>query len=892
MRITINGTIHEASDGQTILEACREAGTDIPTLCNYEGHENGVCRLCMVQIEGAQKPVPACSTQVRDEISVVTDSDRIRDYRKTLIGLILKNHGRHDGESEAKCSIHSMAREYGVSPQTVAVKPVSRVDDSHPAIEFHPDLCIECRKCVIACRDEQNNEIIEMAGKGQSLRITFDAGASLGSSGCVSCGACTDVCPSGALIEKGWMVPERTVTTICPYCAVGCTVEYGVRSNIIIWARGVSGNSVNDGKLCVKGKFGFEFESSRDRLLYPMVRRKGISRAPLGSRTVDDVFRKATWDEALGIVASRIREIKERLGPRAIAGIACDRATNEDVYAFQKFMRAALGSDNVDQSATLCHSPSARMLSLALGAGSSTNPVHDLRNSRLVMVVGSNTDRAHPVVSSFIKRAKKDGTFLIVIDPRRVELAERADIFLQIRPGSDAYLFSCIARYIVENNLYDSGYVREHAEGFEEYTSSLRTFDLDAAYEITGVSRNEIERVAKLYAESKPASIYWTLGITEHSNGSDNVSSLVNLAILTGNIGIPGGGLNPLRGQNNVQGGADVGGAPGSLPGYQNMLDPEVRQKFEGKWNVKLPREIGWKSTEMIEKAIGSELKLMYISGENSIRSHPNSSEVDRAFRALDFLVVQDIFMTETAEYADIILPAASTFEKTGTFTNTERRIQLVRKIFDPPGEAMPDWKIYSELSDRLGYSLSFDDSRSIMDEISDLVPAWHGVSHSRLEKEGLKWPVADKDLNGTEILHSGHPMRGKAKFRPIEWNRTEDAAYPFVMITGRKREQYHTATMTSRSHILTEVGEGPFLEMSSHDMKRMGLSDGDMVEAESAAGRINCLVKESDSLTKGVTFATFHFSGMPVNVLTSSILDPLTKTPAYKDTRIRIRKI
>lgn len=889
--MVINGSQVETTEGKTVLQALKEAGVKVPSACDYMGHENGVCRLCMVQIDGSSKLVPSCFTKVHDGMQIVTESQRVKDYRRSLLRLLMNNHGIHHDSGEAKCDLHHFAREHHVL-ETPKAGP-GPIDTSHPAIDFDPSLCIECGRCIIACNTEQNNDVIATLGKGPTLRLIFGYGEPLGSSTCVSCGACVDACPTGALIEKNWEPADRTVVTTCPYCGVGCQVEYGIRGNNIIWAKGFSENSPNEGKLCVKGKFGYGFEMSKDRLLHPLIRRPGAERTPLAGRKLEEVFRRASWDEAISLVSSRITSVKKKYGPSALAGIASDRSTNEDVYALQKLMRAVLGSDNVDQSATLCHAPSASMLSWGLGAGASTNPMRDVLNSKTILVVGSNTDRAHPVVSSFVKKAARQGAKLVVVDPRRVELAKLADKFLQLKPGTDTFLFSAMAKYIIDNGLYDSKYVREESEGFDEFVESLKPFDLVRAEGITGIPRETIGAVAKLYATNKPSCIFWTLGVTEHSNGSDNVSSLVNLAILTGNIGIPGSGLNPIRGQNNVQGGADVGGVAGSLPGYQDFLNPLVRKKFEDQWHVPLPETKGWKSTEMMEKALEGSVKLMYISGENSARSHPNSKEVERALGSLDFLVVQDIFMTETAELADVVLPAASAFEQWGTFTNTERRVQMVRPLFDPPGEAKADWKIYSEVAESLGYDLGFADPSGIMDEITKLVPTWKGISHSRLQNGGMQWPVPSEDSHGTTILHAEHAIRGKARLRPLAWNRgEEDKEYPYVLITGRKREQYHTGTMTARSSIISKITQGPYLEMSPEDMKEEGIEEGNLAEAESSSGRITCRIRSSDNLPRGVTFTTFHFREIPANVLTPDVLDPFTKTPAYKDTRIRVRKI
>ena len=791
----------------------------------------------MVEVDDSGRAVPACATRVRPGMDVRTQTAHLLGLRRGLLTLMLERHRPH--EPSARCELEALAERLGIPSTGTLSDPMDR-DDSHPAISFDASSCILCRRCLVACDEEQVNDVIGLSGRGAPTHIGFDLGVCLSESSCASCGACVDACPTGALIEKGWAPAERTVVTTCPYCGVGCTVQYGVQDRRILWARGVRGGSVNDGKLCVKGKFAFQYQTSSDRLLTPLIRRDGVPRGPIGMRPVDEVFRTASWDEALSFLAERIRTIRAEHGSTAIAGIACDRSTNEDIYAFQRLMRVAAGTDNVDQSATLCHAPSAAMLSWATGAGAATNPVGDVRNARTILLVGSNTERAHPVVASNIKWAARHGAHLIVVDPRRLEIGRLAEMSLSLRPGTDVVLFGAMAKCILDSGWEDRAFIEQRTEGFDAWAASLSPFTLEYADRVTGVPADLIRRASETYARERPSSILWTLGITEHENGSDNVSSLVNLALLTGNVGRSGSGLNPLRGQNNVQGGADMGSTPGSLPGYQPLSDPAVRAKFEARWGSALPELKGWKSTEMIAQAQSGRIRLLYISGENSVRSHPDSSSVSDAFQSLDLLVVQDLYLTETAEYADIVLPAASSFEKTGTFTNMERRVQMVRPLFDPPGSARADWEIYAELADRLGHPMPYRDSGEIMSEISDLAPSCAGIGHERLAGRGLNWPIGRGEPNGESILHVDRFARGKARFRPLGWTEpgAERAAeYPYVLVTGGRREQYHTGTMTGRSPVATRLSEGPVVEMNAEDMAREGLAEGGRVPVDLPPG-------------------------------------------------------
>lgn len=891
VRLTLDGRELTVEGSPTVLELARTQGADIPTLCDYDGLPNAVCRLCMVEVDAGGRAVPACSTRVREGMAIRTESPRIREIRRQLLSLLLAEHGAHPGDRP--CALERLGERFGLTGNGGNGREPP-VDASHPAIRFDPSSCILCRKCLLACDEDQLHEVIALAGRGSGARVTFDLDDALGASTCASCGACVDVCPTGALQEAGWRAAERTVVTTCPYCAVGCRIEYGLVHDAVVWARGAAGG-VNRGRLCVKGKFAFQHEASRDRLLTPLIRRDGVPRGPLAGRDPETVFREATWEETLDLVAARMRRIRDESGPAAIGGIASDRSTNEDIFAFQKFMRVAVGTDNVDQSATLCHSPSAAMLSYATGAGAATNPMDDLANARTILLVGSNTEAAHPVLASRIKRAAKDGAHLVIVDPRRLEMARFAELNLNLRPGTDVVLFSAMARYILERGWEDRAFVEARTEGFEAWRDRLGPFTIEFAAHATGLAPEAIREAARLYATQGPSVILWTLGITEHENGSDNVSSLVHLALVTGNVGRPGTGLDPIRGQNNVQGGADMGSTPGSLPGYQDLFDPAIRARFEARWGCALPATKGWKSTEMVELARGGLLRFLYISGENSIRSHNDSRSVAEAFEKLDFLVVQDLFLTETAEYADVVLPAASSFEKSGTFTNTERRVQPVRPLFPPPGEAKPDWEVYAALAARLGRPMEYASSEEILREIAELVPSYAGMTPDTLAGGGVPWPAVAGSRDGTPILHVGRFVRGRARFRPLAWRERDDPrmrAYPYALLTGRQREQYHTGTMTRRSPVVQAITRGPEVEMNGEDMAAEGLSDGSRVRLTSEQGSLEARVRATQTLPRGVLFTTFHYTELPVNELTPATRDPATQTPAYKDARVRIERI
>ncbi len=891
VQFTLNGRRVEAAEGSSLLDVARREGVDVPTLCHLENHRNGVCRLCLVETDASGRVVPSCSTPVRDGMDVRTDTPHLRELRTSLLCLLREDHGHHEGAHA--CELERLADRYGVRANDTSNGRLRPVDRSHPAITFDPDLCILCRKCVIACQEDQVHGVVSLASTGTDTRIVFDGGNVLGESSCASCGACVDVCPTDALQEVGWQPAERTVRTTCPYCGVGCTVEYGVAQGRIVWARGVRGQGVNDGMLCVKGKFAFEHESSPERLQHPLVRIASVPRGPLGSRPAGAVFREASWEEALSLIAGKMQTLLATHGPSVFGGIACDRSTNEDIYAFQRLFRTAIGTNNLDASATLCHAPSAAMLSWALGTGASTNPIADLHAARTILVVGSSTERAHPVIAAHVKEAVRAGAHLVVVDPRLPELGRLAEHLLLLAPGTDVPLFSAMARYVLDQGWEDREFIAARTEGFEEWRQGLAPYTVEYAAQVTGVSADLIREVARLYATEKPSTILWSLGITEHSFGTDDVSALVNLALLTGNVGVPGSGLNPLRGQNNVQGAVDVGATSQNLPGYQSLTDAGVRQTFSRAWGTEVPRSPGLRSTEMIPAAIAGSVKFLYLVGENSLLSHPDPRGVDRALQSLDFLVVQDLFLTETAEYADVVLPAASSYEQSGTFTNTERRVQRVRPLLPPPGEARPDWEVFAELSARLGRPMPFETSADIMDELARVVPSYSGLSHARLERGGIQWPVTPERPEGTPRMHEKAFVRGRARFRPVSWAPIPvDPEYPYVLITGRQREQYHTGTMTRRSRVVTAVTEGPVVEMHPEDLRKEGVRPGDRVGLVGRGVAVTLRTVANSGLRRGVLFTTFHYREAPVNLLVPPTHDPITKTPGYKDARVRVERV
>ncbi|MGQ9569320.1 MAG: formate dehydrogenase subunit alpha [Thermodesulfovibrionales bacterium] len=910
--LTIDGKTVTVRKLSTVLDAVRKLDISIPTLCHHpELTPFGGCRLCIVEIKGSSRPVTACTTFVRDGMDVITSSPQLEKLRRTTVELLLSDHPNDCMvcERAGDCKLQELAYFYGIKENRfLGERRVYKKRDGNPFIERDMEKCILCGQCVRICDEIQGVGAIDFAYRGFRTKICPPYDKDLN---CEFCGQCVAVCPTGALTGKMWAKKGRQdlkeVDTVCPYCGCGCSLTLLVRKNEVIRVTSKP-DTINEGWLCVKGRFGYEFINHPERLKKPLIRVAPKERSAVGSkqsnppllpfakggsgRIISELFREASWDEALDYVANKIKEIKEKYGPDSIAGLSSAKCTNEENYLFQKLMRAAIGTNNIDHCARYCHSSTLAGLASVFGSGAMTNSIPEIENHDVIFVIGSNTTETHPIIGLKMKKAVKKGAELIIADPRRIDLVRFATLWLQHKPGTDVALLNSIMYVIAKEGLVDKKFIETWTEGFDSFKDFLEEYPPEVGEKITGVPKEDIIKAGLLYGNAVRPGIYYTMGITQHTHGTENVYSIANLAMMTGNLGRESTGVNPLRGQNNVQGACDMGCLPDFYPGYQRVNLPAIKEMFEKAWKVKLSEKIGLTAPEMIKSANEGNLKAMYIMGENPVLSDPDVNHTIKALKKLDFLVVQDIFITETAELADVILPSSCFAEKEGTFTNTERRVQLVRKAVEPPGEAKEDSWIITQLARRFGYEMRYDSTEEVFKEAGRLWPALAGITYKRISNKGIQWPCPTLEHPGTQYLFKGGFPRGKAAFSIVKYRPSEevpDEEYPFLLSTGRQLFQYHTGSMTRRIDAINKIAPGAYVEIHPDDAKQLGINDGKIIRVSSRRGAINIKAMISDRPKSGMVFIPFHFREAAANVLTGTALDPISKIPELKVCAVKL---
>jgi len=893
VEFVLDGNTVAALPGENILEAAGRHGVQIPHLCYSAGlRADGNCRACVVEIEGERVLAPSCCRAPKPGMTVHSDSERARASQRMVLELLQSDMSRERYTSTSELEHWTEYLQVGEPRFPPRRQPAA--DPSHPAMAVNLDACIQCTRCLRACREEQVNDVIGFAFRGGHAEIVFDLGDPMGESSCVGCGECVQACPTGALMPAGGVgleTPDKRVDSVCPYCGVGCLLTYNIKDNRILSVSGRDGPS-NHGRLCVKGRFGFDYVTHRQRLTKPLIRKDGVAKhADVEFDPADPSthFREASWEEALDLAAAGLKEIRDRDGPDALAGFGSAKGSNEEAYLFQKLVRTGFGTNNVDHCTRLCHASSVVALLEGIGSGAVSNPVADVAEADVIVVIGANPTSNHPVAATFMKNAVKAGKTLIVMDPRRTDLARHADYHLQFKSDSDVAMLNALMHTIVEEGLVDEAFVRDYTSDFEQLRSNVANFSPEEMESVCGIPAVTLREVARKYATSKGSIIFWGMGVSQHVHGTDNARCLIALAMMTGQVGRPGCGLHPLRGQNNVQGASDAGLIPMVYPDYQRVDNADARQRFQALWQTTLDDKPGLTVVEIMHAVTEGELFGMYIMGENPAMSDPNLNHARAALAKLEHLVVQDLFLTETAIYADVVLPASAFPEKTGTFTNTDRRVQLGRRALELPGDAREDLWIIQEMARRLGLEWKYPDTRSVFDEMRSAMSSIAGITWDRLEAESsVTYPCENEGDPGEPVIfRGGFPTAsGRGRFVPaglIPADEQPDLDYPFVLITGRQLEHWHTGAMTRRSEVLNAIESFPIVSLNPKDLADLEVQPGAVIEVMSRRGKLRAHARVDDGLQVGEVFIPFCYQEAAANLLTNEALDPYGKIPEFK---------
>lgn len=915
--LTLNGQPVQAVAGETLWNLADRLGVKVPHLCHTQGlRPDGNCRACVVEVAGERTLAASCCRQVSEGMQVNTHSERARKSQAMVVEMLLADlpeQGPLKAEGATYGELSQWAKALNVQPrpQLQALKrPATAVDLTHPAMAVQLDACIQCNRCVRACREEQVNDVIGVQGRGAHARIVFDQGDPMGLSSCVACGECVQACPTGALTSKTLQevaAPDRQVDSVCPFCGVGCQLTYQVKDERIVGVQGRDGPA-NASRLCVKGRFGFDYVHHPDRLTQPLIRKPGV---PKDLNVLRDpaqwheVFRPASWEEALALAAGGLKSLRDTYGSAALAGFGSAKGTNEEAYLFQKLVRTGFGTNNVDHCTRLCHASSVAALLEGVGSAAVSNPVADVMESELILVIGSNPTANHPVAATWMKNAAQRGAKVVLADPRVTDIGRHAWRLLTFKPDTDVALLKAMIHTIIFEGLAHKSFIEQRVANFESLKTSVADATPEAMESVCGVPAPLIREVARAFAQAKSAMILWGMGVSQHVHGTDNARCLIALCAVAGQIGKPGSGLHPLRGQNNVQGASDAGLIPMMFPNYQRVSDPKAHAWFEAFWNTSLDAKPGLTVVEIMDKALAQEtdsqkIRGMYIMGENPAMSDPDLNHARQGLASLSHLVVQDIFMTETAWLADVVLPASAWPEKTGTVTNTDRLVQLGRQAIEPPGQAKPDLWLIEQIGRRMGLDWTYNGAPALVYE--EMRQAMHasigGISWQRLEDQGaVTYPCLSEDEPGQAVVFQDvfPTADGRVFLKPVDLitaNEKPDEDYPMVLMTGRQLEHWHTGSMTRRASVLDAIEPMPTAALHPDDVLALGLQPGDPIQIESRRGRIRCAVRVDPGMPLGAVFMPFAYREAAANLLTNPALDPSGKIPEFKYCAVRVQAL